>query len=258
MDHSSIEDLVAKCVRELEARGLVVPGVLGVPGVPGASGVPGVTGAFPAPPHDRPAGGAGGWAVPVGVSSRHVHLCARDFEALFGVESAKRGLEKLRDLSQPGQFAAKEMVALVGPKGSIHGVRVLGPLRSRTQIEISRTDGFALGVSPPVRDSGDVDGSVAMTLVGPAGAVNLKEGVIIATRHIHMSPRDASSWGLRDGDRVDVEVEGVRSLVFRGVLVRVREDFQLEMHVDTDEANAALLRTGDVVKVIGRSSGGNG
>lgn len=250
MDHVSIDDLIAKCVRELEARGLVVPGPQ------------------PDPMWSESAGGSGGdplsaqgrgdaerrqgeLFVSVGISNRHVHLCAQDFETLFGTESAKSGLSKLRDLSQPGQYVAKEMVALIGPKGSIPSVRVLGPLRSRTQVEISRTDGFVLGISPPVRDSGDLDGSAPITLVGPAGAVNLKEGAIIATRHIHMRPQEASSWGLRDGDHVEVEVAGARGLVFRGVLVRVREDFRLEMHVDTDEANAALLRNGDLVRVIG-------
>lgn len=250
MDYSSIEDLIAKCVRELEARGLAVPGVKPPPSVPAPDPSGGLLSAQEGASLEWRAGGP---MVPVGVSNRHVHLCAQDFEALFGAESAKSGLARLRDLSQPGQFVAKEMVALVGPKGDIPGVRVLGPLRSRTQVEISRTDGFALGISPPVRDSGDLDGSAPITLVGPAGAVNLKEGAIIATRHIHMRPQEASSWGLRDGDRVEVEAAGARGLVFRGVLVRVREDFQLEMHVDTDEANAALLRNGDMVRVVGRS-----
>ncbi|HHY32274.1 MAG TPA: phosphate propanoyltransferase [Firmicutes bacterium] len=248
MDYGSIDDLIAKCVRELEARGFAVPGLQPLqPGpVPGPGGDP-----LFAQGRGDVERRRGELFVPVGVSNRHVHLCAQDFETLFGAESAKSGLSKLRDLSQPGQYVAKEMVALVGPKGSIPSVRVLGPLRSRTQVEISRTDGYILGISPPVRDSGDLDGSAPITLVGPAGAVNLKEGAIIATRHIHMRPQEASSWGLRDGDHVEVEVAGTRGLVFRGVLVRVREDFRLEMHVDTDEANAALLRNSDMVRVVG-------
>lgn len=188
----------------------------------------------------------------VGVSNRHVHLCERDFEALFGAEAARRGLAKLRDLSQPGQFVAHEVVSLVGPKGSIHSVRVLGPLRAKTQVEVSRTDAYALGISPPVRDSGDVEGSAPIVLTGPGGIASLKEGAIIAARHIHMKPEEASRWGLGDGDRVEVEVPGPRGLAFREVLVRVSETFRLEMHVDTDEANAALLRNGDFVEAVCR------
>lgn len=250
MDASSLENLIAKCVRELETKGLVVPEVRPtcLPPSPDANG-----GRSRGQGGGTPEEQLGGLVVPVGVSNRHVHLCARDFEALFGAEGARGGLTKLRDLSQPGQFAAKELVSLVGPKGGIYGVRVLGPLRSKTQVEVSRTDGFALGISPPVRDSGDLEGSAPITLVGPAGAVSLKEGAIIATRHIHMGPQEASQWGLRDGDRVEVEVTGARGLVFREVLVRVSDNFRLEMHVDTDEANAALLRNGDMVKVVGKS-----
>jgi acetate kinase len=177
--------------------------------------------------------------IPVGVSAHHVHLCARDLETLFGPGSS---LTRHAELSQPGQYACREQVTLVGPKGRIERVRVLGPLRPETQVEISRTEEFKLGVDAPIRASGDLDGSVGLVLEGPAGRVNLQKGVINALRHIHMSPEDALALALRDRDVVRVCIEGERALVFGGVLVRVHPDFQLEMHIDTDEANAAEIR----------------
>lgn len=174
------------------------------------------------------------------VSGRHVHLSQQDVEALFG-----KGYEltKKTELSQFGQYSAEETVVLVGPNGIILGVRVLGPGRNQTQVEISRTDGHRLGIIPPERDSGDLAGTPGITLIGPRGSLNLPEGVITPLRHIHMSTQDAESMGLQDHDKVQVRVSGRRSLVFDEVLVRVREDFHLEMHVDTDEANAASLQT---------------
>lgn len=248
MDNGSLENLIARCVRDLEANGLVAP-------VSGPIHSPAPAAGASGGQSRGQAGGAEarlrrGLVVPVGVSNRHVHLCEEDFQVLFARDAARRGLSKLRDLSQPGQFVASEAVSIAGPKGSIGSVRVLGPLRARTQVEVSRTDAYTLGISPPVRDSGDLDGSGPIVLIGPNGGVSLNEGAIIAARHIHMTPDEASQWGLRDGDRVEVEVTGQRGLVFREVLVRADERFRLEMHVDTDEANAALLRTGDSVEVI--------
>lgn len=184
--------------------------------------------------------------VPVGVSARHVHLSKEDLAVLFGPDHQ---LTSVKDLSQTGQYAAEEQVTLVTRKNAIPNVRVLGPLRSKTQVEISRTDAFTLGLKPPVRDSGSVDNSESITLVGPKGSVYLKEGVIIALRHIHMSPSDAAQFGVEDKSIVSVKTAGERSVVFNNVLVRVRDDFVLEFHIDTDEANAAGLNNGDIAEV---------
>lgn len=185
--------------------------------------------------------------IPVGISNRHVHLSAHDLEILFGRDAR---LTKFKDLSQPGQFACQEKVTLVGPKGVIENVRILGPTRKNTQVEISVSDCFKLGIKAPIRDSGDLADSAGLTLVGPAGSVTIKEGGIIAARHIHMHPQDAERFGVKDGDRVDVECYGPRGVVFCEVLVRVNENYKLEMHVDMDEANAASLKNGDFVKII--------
>jgi acetate kinase len=167
-------------------------------------------------------------------------------EALFG-EGHK--LTPLKSLSQPGQFAASELVTLVGPKRRIERVRVLGPVRSKNQVEISRTDEFYLGVDAPIRASGDVANSPGITLIGTESRqVTLDEGLICAWRHIHMTPDDAAQFDVEDGDVVDVEVgtSRVRSLTFGDVLVRVKSSYKLEMHIDTDEGNAAELNTRDV------------
>jgi len=158
-------------------------------------------------------------------------------------------LTKIKDLSQPGQFACDETVIIVGRKGAIPGVRVLGPIRKETQVEISRTDSFALGVRPPIRDSGQLDGSPGIVVVGPKGAINLNKGVIIAKRHIHMTPKDAANFGVEDKQIVTVKVGGDRALTFDEVLIRVRDDFSLELHLDTDEANAAAVSNGDWAEV---------
>lgn len=184
----------------------------------------------------------------VGVSNRHVHLSKEDLEILFG-----KGYEltPIKDLRQPGQYAAKETVTIVGPKGAIENVRVLGPVRRETQVEISRTDAFKLGLRPPVRDSGDLEGTPGIVIIGPNGILVKEKGVIIAKRHIHMHPKDAEHYGVKDKDLVKVIVEnGDRKLIFDDVLIRVREDFALEFHVDTDEANAAMLNTGDLVYIV--------
>ncbi|AEX84803.1 phosphate propanoyltransferase [Marinitoga sp. 1135] len=186
--------------------------------------------------------------IVVGVSNRHVHLSKEDLEILFG-EGYE--LHPIKDLKQPGQYAAEEVVTLEGPKGKIERVRVLGPVRKETQVEISQTDAFKLGVTAPVRDSGDLDGTPGIKLIGPKGSVEIKKGLILAKRHIHMLPEDAEKYGVKDKDLVYVIVDkGDRKLIFGDVLVRVSPKYALEFHVDTDEANAALLKTGDEVKIV--------
>lgn len=184
--------------------------------------------------------------IPVGISNRHIHLCPSDCEKLFGWD---HGLTRKKDLKQTGEFAAEETVTLVGRKGVLQGVRVLGPLRQVTQVEISRTDGFSLGINPPLRDSGEIAGSAGIVVVGPCGAITLTEGVICANRHIHMHTDDAKHFGVQDNDRVMVEVDGPRGCIFKNVLVRVRPSFCLEFHIDTDEANAVGLKNGDQVRL---------
>ncbi|MDY3988399.1 MAG: phosphate propanoyltransferase [Massilioclostridium sp.] len=186
--------------------------------------------------------------VPVGISNRHIHLSREDLNTLFG-EGYE--LNQLKDLSQPGQYACKECVTIIGPSlKPIEKVRVLGPLRKQTQIEISRTDSFLLKVKPPVRESGSLVGSAPIMVVGPKGVISLSEGCIIANRHIHMSPADGAAYGVADGEYVDVEVGGERRTKFYDVQVRVNKAFSLEMHVDTDDANAAGLKNGDTVTVV--------
>jgi len=177
----------------------------------------------------------------VEVSAHHIHLTQEHVEALFG---AGHQLTKHADLSQPGQYACKEQLAIVGPKGRIERVRVLGPTRKYTQIEIAMTEQFKLGVHPPVRQSGDIADTPGCTLEGPAGSVQVDGGVICALRHIHMAPEDALSYGVRDKSVVRVRMAGDRELVFGDVLVRVDPTYALAMHIDTDEANAASVKTG--------------
>src|SRR5690606_24442185 len=155
-----------------------------------------------------------------------------------------------KDLGQPGQYACKEVVTVVGPKGVIENVRVIGPVRKQTQVEISRSDTFKLGIKAPIRESGDLEGSPGCVLVGPKGMVSLDSGVSIAARHIHMTPPIASQYGLRDKDVVSVVVEGERGVVFNNVIVRVSKNAALEFHVDIDEGNAAVLNTGDTVTML--------
>ena len=188
-----------------------------------------------------------GYLVPVGVSARHVHLTQEHVEILFGKGYQ---LTKKKEL-MGGQFASNELVTIVGLKlRAIENVRILGPVRSRSQVEISSTDAIKLGVKAPVRESGDVAGSAPVALVGPKGALYLTEGCIVAKRHIHMSPKDAAQAGVKDGDIVSVKVENERGTVFSQVKIRVDESFTLEMHIDTDEANAAKIATGDTVRII--------
>jgi putative phosphotransacetylase len=182
-------------------------------------------------------------AVPINISNRHIHVCKEHLEILFGKGAE---LTRLRDLMQPGEFASRETLTLVGATGVIQGVRVLGPVRKYTQVEISRTDSFQLGIdSLQVRDSGLHEGTAGVTLVGPCGAVALERGVILAQRHIHMHSDDGRKYGFKDGDWARVRVGGARGLVFDRVLVRVRDTYAFEMHIDIDEANACLLKSGD-------------
>jgi putative phosphotransacetylase len=185
--------------------------------------------------------------IPAALSNRHLHLAQEHIDLLFG---ENYNLCTLKDLSQPGQFACEEKVDLIGPKGEIKGIRVLGPARPQTQIEVSVSDSFLLGVKPPIRDSGDIDDSPGVTLRGPKGEVQLDKGVIIAARHIHMHSSDAEKYNVKDKDRVKVRTSGERALIFENVLVRVSPKYALEMHLDTDEGNAANLRNGSLVELI--------
>lgn len=185
--------------------------------------------------------------VPVGISNKHVHLSRKDLHTLFG-----QGYELtlLKELSQSGEFASKEKVDIVGDKGTLKGVRIIGPVRENSQVELSVSDAYGLGVDAPIRDSGDLDGTPGIKLVGPKGEVVLSKGVIIAARHIHMSLEEAMKFGYKDRDVVSVEVGGMRGLQFTNVRVRVQKNYRLDMHIDIEEANAAGLKNGDMVKII--------
>lgn len=187
--------------------------------------------------------------IPVGVSNRHIHLSKDDLETLYGVGYE---LTPMKDLSQPGQYACKEQLTIIGPSlRAIEGVRVLGPVRSRSQVEISKTDSFVLKVKPPVRESGKIDGSAPITIVGPKGIVSLSEGCILANRHIHMSLEDGKNFGVSDGDYVSVDAvgDGKRTRLY-DVQIRVSDQFKLEMHLDTDDANACGIGNGAKVKLV--------
>ena len=186
--------------------------------------------------------------VKIGVSQRHIHLSREHLDILFG-----KGYELTKKKTLMGrEYAAEEVVTLVGPSlKTIENVRVLGPVRKNTQVEISRTDTFVLKVSPPVRPSGEIKGSERMVIVGPKGSVYLNEGVIIANRHIHLTPEYAQQHEINDGDYVDVICHGKeKTTKFYDVQIRVRDDFNVEMHIDTDDANSAGLRNGDIVTLI--------
>ena len=187
-----------------------------------------------------------GYEIPVGISNRHIHLTQEHLEILFGKGYS---LTHLKDLSQPGQYACKETLTIVGPSmRPIEGVRVLGPLRRASQVEISVTDSYILKVKPPVRESGRLQGSAPITIIGPKGIVQLSEGCIIANRHIHMSPDDAAHFGVKDGDYIDVDATtGTKRTRWFDVQIRVHKDFRLEMHVDTDDANAVGFKNGSTV-----------
>ena len=191
-------------------------------------------------PVQEPAG------IPVGVSNRHLHLSQADQDVLFG---AGYQMTPIKDLSQPGQFACIVMVTICGPKGSIEKVRVLGPVRNKTQVEILTGDGFKLGVSAPARQSGDLEGTPEITIVGPKGSVQIKEGLIVAQRHIHMTLEDAAAYGVHDGQIVDIEIEGPRGGTYANVIVRANNTSALECHLDTEEANAMSINSSTKIKI---------
>ena len=189
-----------------------------------------------------------GFAVPIGVSARHIHLTQEHVEILFGKGYQ---LTKKKEL-MGGQYASNEQVTIVGLKlRAIENVRILGPVRKKSQVEISATDAIRLGVKAPIRESGNVKGSAPIAVVGPKGVIYLEEGCIIAKRHIHMAPKDAMAAGVADGQTVSVKADNERGTVFIHVQIRVDESFTLEMHIDTDEANAAKIATGQTVTIIG-------
>lgn len=185
--------------------------------------------------------------VPIGISNRHIHLSKEDLEVLFGKGYT---LTKYKDLKQPGQFAAKETVRLVGKKGEFSKVRILGPVRKETQVEISKSDGFVIGVDAPIKESGMLEATPGIKLIGPAGIVEKSNGVIAALRHIHMPTEVAKKYSLNDRDFVTVKTEGERETEFSKVLVRVSDNYELEIHLDMDEANASGAKNGDCVTII--------
>jgi putative phosphotransacetylase len=185
--------------------------------------------------------------IPVGVSNRHVHLSQADLNSLFG-EGYQ--LTKMKDLSQPSQYACKETVTICGPKGAIEKVRILGPVRSKTQVEVLIGDSFKLGVVSQVRLSGDLHGTPGITLIGSKGSVEITEGLIVANRHIHMTPEDALHFGVHDGQTVGIQVTGPRGGIYHNVAVRANDASALECHIDTEEANAMNLNSLSKIKII--------
>ena len=184
--------------------------------------------------------------VNIGVSARHVHVTKEDVKILFG-EGYE--LTKKVDLSQPGQYACNEQVTLEGAKGKIERVRILGPERGETQVEISKTDSFALGVKPPVRNSGDLDGAAEITIVGPKGKIT-KNAAIIAARHVHATKEDAKKYGFEGKEFVSIVVKGEKPGILENVYVRISDKFSYEAHLDTDDANAFLIKNGDEAELI--------
>lgn len=184
--------------------------------------------------------------IPVGISARHIHLTREHVDILFGKNYK---LKVLKPLSQPGQFAAEETVEIIGVKGSIKKVRILGPERVDTQIEVARSEARILGLEPPVKNSGDIAGTPGVTIKGPAGEVTVPEGVIIADRHIHMSEEDAKSHDVKNGEKVKVIVDGQRGGVFNNVTIRAGSKYALDFHIDTDDANAFGIKQGQLVRI---------
>ena len=186
--------------------------------------------------------------IPLGVSNRHIHITEATFKKLFG---ANAEFEVMRPLYQPGEFASKHTVTIVGAKQrAIQGVRILGPLRNYDQVEVALTDARTLGINPPVVNSGDLDTAVPLTLVGPAGSVYLEKCAIVASRHVHMTNSDATRFGVKEGDFCSVRVSGEKSTIFENVLVRINDAWKLQIHLDTDDANAANIRSEVSVEFI--------
>lgn len=186
--------------------------------------------------------------VQIGVSARHIHLSEEHIAVLFG---KGHELQVFKELSQPGQYAAVEVVSVQGPKGRMDKIRILGPARGATQLEISRTDSYSLGLNPPVRQSGSIAGTPGIKVIGPAGEVDLDQGVIVAARHIHFHTKDAERLGINDQQKLKVKLNGERPLILEDVLARVSDQFALDLHIDTDEANAAGVKTGEFAEILG-------
>jgi propanediol utilization protein len=185
--------------------------------------------------------------IPVGISNRHIHLSQEDQDRLFG---AGYQMTKIKELSQPGQYACKETVTICGPKGAIENVRILGPVRGKTQIEILAGDCFKLGAVSPSRLSGDLQGTPGVTVIGPKGSVQTSEGLIVAQRHIHMTPQDAERIGVSDGQTVAIQIDGPRGGTYGNVAVRANNASALECHIDTEEANAMNVNSLSKIKII--------
>ncbi len=185
--------------------------------------------------------------ITVGISNRHIHLSQADMDAIFGPGYE---MTKIKDLSQPGQFACKETVTICGPKGAIENVRILGPVRPKTQIEILAGDCFKLGAKAPAKLSGELTGTPGITIVGPKGSVQTAEGLIVAQRHIHMTPQDADRIGVCDGQVVSIQVDGPRGGTYGNVAVRATNASALECHIDTEEANAMSVKSDSKIKII--------
>lgn len=182
----------------------------------------------------------------LGISNRHLHLTEEDYKVLFGEEE----IEKIKDLVQPGEFATDKKVTIKTPKATIANVRLLGPLRKYTQVEISKTDSYVLGINPPVRNSGDLDGAETITLVGPKGEVTKENACIIATRHIHITSADRKRFNLEDKMFVKVRVNSEKPTVFEEVHLKESDSYALEFHIDTDDGNGVLAKTGDYAEII--------
>lgn len=185
--------------------------------------------------------------IPVGISNRHLHLSQKDLESLFGKDYE---LTKLKDLSQPGQYACKEVVTICGPKGAIEKVRILGPVRSKTQVEVLAGDCVKLGVASHVKLSGDLNGTPEITVIGPKGSVQIEEGLMVAQRHIHMTLEDARNLGVHDGEIVSIKFEDLRGGVYSNVAIRANNSSQLECHLDIEEANAMGINSKSKVTIV--------
>ncbi|OFI06657.1 phosphate propanoyltransferase [Clostridium acetireducens DSM 10703] len=185
--------------------------------------------------------------IPVGVSNRHVHLSRKDLDILFGKDY---NLVKIKDLSQPGQYACKETVTICGPKGAIEKVRILGPIRSKTQVEVLAGDCIKLGTVPHVKLSGDLARTSPITIVGPKGSVQIDEGLIVAQRHIHMTPEDAKNLGVHDGQIVSIKFEDLRGGIYNNVAIRANDSSKLECHLDIEEANAMSINSKSRVAIV--------
>lgn len=185
--------------------------------------------------------------VPIGISKRHIHLCEKDLNVLFGHEYK---LSKIKDLLQPGQYVCNETLTICGPRGAIEKVRVLGPLRNKTQVEVLRGDCFKLGISPKARLSGELNNTPGITIIGPKGSVQISEGTIVAQRHIHMSFNDTKKFGVHDGQIVSIEFNNLRGGIYNNVIVRATEKSVLECHLDIEEANAMCINSNSKVRII--------